>query len=179
MGRWVGSAVVIAVCSAFLLKAFGTIGSHEITQSFVISILVACLGLVAFYAGDSRSGDWQKGVSEKGWLALSRFWLWPCLTFALTYYLVQAGFFAFLIQIERVQDLAQVVMAGTTAALMTGYCFYLGRCKLLESETQQGIPENIKSCPFVMGILSKTGIMSKDHSPTSVVGSPTQPEKVG
>ena len=104
MGRWTGSAAIIAVGGALLLKTTGTIGNHELTQSIVMSLLAACLGMVAFYAGESRSGDWRHGMSARGWLALSRFWLWPCLTFALTYYLVQAGFFTFLVSIEQVRE---------------------------------------------------------------------------
>ena len=179
MGRWTVGASIIAIGSALLLMVLGNIGSHELTQSIVISLLAACVGFMAFYAGDSRSGDWRRGVSEKGWMGLGRFWLWPCLTFALTYYLVQAGFFIFLVQTEQVQSLAQIFMAGTTAALMAGYGFYLGRCKLLETETQQGIPENIQSCPFVMGILNKTGFLSKNDATTPAVVASTQQEKVG
>jgi len=179
MGRWTGTAAIVAVGGALLLMATGNMGSHELTQSIVISLIAACLGFIAFYAGESRSGNWRRGMSERGWLALGRFWLWPCLTFALTYYLVQAGFFTFLVQVEQVQSITQLFMAGATAALLTGYCFYLGRCKLLEAETQQGIPENIQSCPFVMGILKKTGMISKNSTETSVVAPSAQPEKVG
>ncbi len=179
MGRWTGGASIAAIGCALLLLVFGDIGRHELTQSIVISLFAACLGLVAFYAGESRSGDWRRGVSEKKWMAVGRFWLWPCLTFALTYYLVQAGFFMFLVQSEQIQSLAQILMAGTTGALMAGYGFYLGRCKLLESETQQGIPENIQSCPFVMGILNKTGFLSKGNAAMPAVAPSTQPEKVG
>ncbi len=179
MGRWTVSGAIMCMGSAALLMALGNIGSHELTQSIVISLVAACLGLVAFYAGESRSGDWRKGISEKRWLVLGRFWLWPCLTFALTYYLVQTGFFTFLVQSEQLQAMTQLFMAGTTAALMTGYCFFLGRCRLLETETQQGIPENIQSCPFVMGILSKTGLMSQHKSEAPLVTSSRQSEKVG
>ncbi len=179
MARWTGGAALASIGSALLLMILGSIGQHELTQSLVISLIAACIGLLAFYAGESRSGDWRRGFSERGWFALGRFWLWPCLTFALTYYLVQAGFFTFLTHTEHVQSIVQVFMAGTTAALMAGYGFYLGRCKLLETETQEGIPENIQSCPFVMGILSKTGMLSKNNAVAPVVATSTEPEKVG
>ena len=178
MGKWTVGASIIAMSSAFFLMAFGSIGSHDLTQSIVISLLAACLGLVAFYAGESRSGDWRRGVAQNGWVALGRFWLWPCLTFALTYYLVQAGFFIFLVQMEEVQGFAQIFTAGVTAALMAGYSFYLGRCKLLEAETQQGIPENIQSCPFVMGILNKAGYFPKGNAAIPEVETSLQAEKV-
>ncbi len=180
MGKWTAGASIVAMASALLLMVFGHIGSHPLTQSIVISLLTASLGMIAFYAGESRSGDWRQGLKAKGWMALGRFWLWPCLTFALTYYLVQAGFFMFLVQSEHVQVFSQLFIAGITAALMAGYGFYLGRCKLLEAESQQGIPENIQSCPFVMGILNKTGFLSKNNASSMTgVGASPQTEKVG
>ncbi|GJL66274.1 MAG: hypothetical protein NPIRA05_12450 [Nitrospirales bacterium] len=179
MGRWTGGAAMVSLGAAIFLMAFGHVGQHDLTQSMVLSILSACLGLVAFYAGKSRTGDWRSGMQERGWWPLGRFWLWPCLTFALTYYLVQAGFFTFLVQQEEFKGIAQLFIAATTAAMMTGYSFYLGRCQLLEAETSHGIPANIQSCPFVMGILSKAGVVSAGTAPNAVVGVPTQPEKVG
>ncbi|GJL53685.1 MAG: hypothetical protein NPIRA02_08170 [Nitrospirales bacterium] len=179
MGRWTGGAAILSMGMALLLMTLGYWGSHDLTQSIMLSILSACLGFVAFYAGKSRTGDWRAGIQELGWLPLGRFWLWPCVTFALTYYLVQAGFFTFLVQQEELKSFAQLFIAATTAAMMTGYSFYLGRCQLLEAETHHGIPANIQSCPFVMGILSKAGVVSNGSGSTSVVGAATQPEKVG
>ena len=172
MGKWTSAAALLSMSGALLLMGMGHVGGHEITQSLLMSILAGCVGLIAFYAGRSRSGDWRHGFHEGTWLSLARFWLWPCLTFALTYYLVQAGFFTFLVQVESSHRLAQVLMAGTTAALMAGYCFYLGRAVLLEAETQQGIPENLQSCPFVMGILKKAGFPSQ-KSPQIPVSTPS------
>ncbi|MCA9471426.1 MAG: hypothetical protein MRJ96_01525 [Nitrospirales bacterium] len=176
VGKWASGSAVLAMGGAVLLLGMGHIGGHEITQSLMMSVLAGCVGLLAFYAGRSRSGDWRHGFRERPWLSIARFWLWPCLTFALTYYLVQAGLFTFLLQVEQSHHAAQVFMAGTTAALMSGYCFYLGRAVLLEAETQQGIPDNIQSCPFVMGILKKAGLTAQEPSQVSVATPSTQPE---
>ena len=175
-GKWITVAALLSMGGALLLMATGHMGRHEITQSLMMSIVASCLGLLAFYAGRSRSGDWRHGLHEGTWFSIARFWLWPCLTFALTYYLVQAGVFAFLLNVEQNLYLSQLFMAGTTAALISGYSFYLGRAVLLEAETQQGIPENIQSCPFVMGILKKAGFPSQESSPVSVASPSTQPE---
>jgi hypothetical protein len=97
----------------------------------------------------------------------------------MTYYLVQAGIMMFVVRPEMGSGLVHACIAGTTAALMTGYCLYLGRRKFFESQVQQGIPDNLRSCPFVMGILSKAGVASNGPSLTTTSSGREQTEKVG
>ena len=159
IGRWVGLAALVAVGGSLALAIFLEIGPTSLAQTLFISVIVSCLGLAAFFTSESRSGNWLERAGQIGWYQTVRFWVWPCFTFAVTYYLVQVGILTFLVGMDGNQLFLQGGVAGITAALMTGYCYYLGRRKLIETESQAGISENLQSCPFVMGILSKAGLV--------------------
>ena len=150
--RWRGG--VIGFCG-FLVRPV----SPQMGQTLFVNILVSCLALVAFYASESQSGNWLDRAKEIGWFQSIRFWIWPCFTFAMTYYLVQIGILDFLMGDKGSQYWAQAGVAGVTAAITTAYCYYLGRRKLIEVQSQTGNFENLQSCPFVMGILKKAGIV--------------------
>lgn len=163
IGRWVGLAALAGMSSSLVLAGSLEMGQMQLAQTLTISVLVACLALVAFFSSESRSGNWLERAKQVGWLQSIRFWTWPCLPFAATYYLVQVGILTFLIGEDGSQPLIQGGVAGVTAAMMTGYCYYLGRRKLIEVQLQAGFSENLQSCPFVMGILSKAGIVSNHN----------------
>ena len=88
------------------------------------------------------------------WWAYLWFWLWPSLTFALTYFLVMMGITSYVLRIEHVSLLGFGVIAASTGLLMTLYSLYLGWRKSYE-ERLITIPENIQRCPFVMGMLQQ------------------------
>ena len=175
MGKWVGLAALVAVGSSLAFAASLEIGRTQLAQTLFISVLVACLALVAFFTSESRSGNWLERARQVGWFQSIRFWIWPCFTFAVTYYLVQVGILNFLMGRDGSPFFFQACMAGITAAMMTSYCYYLGRRKLIEVQSQDGTLENLESCPFVMGILSKAGIVpgetKKGSSPALAVHS--------
>lgn len=160
VGRWAGLTALVAMGSSLAFAASVEMGRTQLAQTFFISILVACLSLAAFFTSESPSGHWLERAKQLGWFQSIRFWVWPCLTFAATYYLVQAGIVTFLLRMDEGDVLIQGCVAGITAAMMASYCYYLGRRKLIDVQSQAGIPENLQSCPFVMGILNKTGIVS-------------------
>lgn len=160
-GRWIGVSAVSAGLSAGL--AGWTIGSwasthNEWMQVLLISALIACFGLAAFFAGESRSGTWWDRLRTSGWRSALRLWVWPCLTFAATYYLVLLGAVYFLFRAEAVTLSLQVWIGGMTASFLVGYCLYLGRRTLFETQIGQGVSDGVQRCPFVMGILEKTRV---------------------
>jgi hypothetical protein len=175
IGRWIGVSALVAVGSSLAFAFSVEMGQTQLAQTLFVSILVACLALVAFFTSESQTGNWLERAKQVGWFQSIRFWVWPCFTFAVTYYLVQVGILNFLMGMEGSPFFFQAGMAGITAAMMTGYCYYLGRRKLIEVQSQAGTLENLESCPFVMGILRKAGIVpgetNKGSSPALAVHS--------
>ena len=175
IGRWVGLTSLVAVVSSLAFAVSGGIGQTLLAQTLFVSILVSFLALVGFFASESRSGYWVERAKQVGWFQSIRFWIWPCFTFAATYYLVQVGILNFLMGRIGNEPIFLAGMAGITAAMMTSYCYYLGRRKLIEVQSQPGNLENLESCPFVMGILNKAGIVpaetTKRPSPAIAVHS--------
>ena len=179
LGRWVGSAALIGVIGSLALGFSVEIGETQLAQTLLVSVVVSCVALVAFLSSESQSGDWWERAKGLGWFQSLRFWIWPCFTFAATYYLVQVGVVDFLIATKMSDILVHASIAGTTAGMMAGYFVYLGRRKLFEGQTQQGFSENLQNCPFVMGILSKAGVFPDKSQVTSAQIVSAQPEKAG
>jgi hypothetical protein len=89
------------------------------------------------------------------------------LTFALTYYLVLWGIAVFLLNMTVVELSLFAGLAGTVCALMVGYGYFLGTRVFVEMQTQEGISEGLRRCPFVMEILAKTGWVSPSQVPST------------
>lgn len=159
LGKWIGLTALVAVGCSLAFAVSLEIGQTQLAQTLLVSFLVSCLALVAFFTSESQSGNWLEKAKQVGWLQSIRFWAWPCFTFTVTYYLVLVGIINFLVGMDGSQFFLQAGMAGITAAMITGYCYYLGRRKLIEVQSQAGNLENLESCPFVMGILRKAGIV--------------------
>ena len=158
----------MAMAVAFGVAQLGQVGESVMLQVVIISIMAACVGNLAFYAGADPSHMWWNLKPPQGWWRGIQFWVWPCLTFAVTYYLVQAGVVSFLLQRGLHSPTIQMILAGTTMAVMAVYGYYLGHRKFVDSQSQN-IPENLQSCPFVMSMLNKSGVSSQTRqlSPAS------------
>ncbi|HET8580048.1 MAG TPA: hypothetical protein VFL31_03540, partial [Nitrospiraceae bacterium] len=107
----------------------------------------------------SRAGGWRAIVGTVGWAELFRFWWWPGLAFAATYYLTLAGAATFLFRLDAMSGVIESLIAGAVTGVMTLYCYYLGYRRHLENQVQQTVPPSLLRCPFVLGILSKGKVM--------------------
>ena len=177
IGKWTISATGVGIVGSLILSFTGDLGRGELMQAIVMSVIAACLACIAFFSGESLIRNWLEGLKSAGWLESLRFWMWPCFTFAITYYLVQSAILTFLVRTEMTNGLIQMLLAGTTAGMMTGYCYYLGRQKTVETRSQQAVPENLRTCPFVMSMLNKAGVFSPDKSISSIGVAPGHSEK--
>ena len=178
LGRWAGLAVLVGIVSSLALAFSLEIGRSSIAQILLLSVIVGSVALVTFFSSETKSGNWWERAKGVGSFQSMRFWIWPCFTFAATYFLVQIGIVDFLVNTNLPKVLVHAGIAGTTAGLMTCYFFYLGRRKLFEGQSREEIPENLQSCPFVMGILSKAGVVSDKTQIASAPIVTGQPEEV-
>lgn len=177
LAQWTFLAAAVGIVVSLTLGLFEGMGKSVVTQVILVSLVSASLAYAAYLIGRFGLSEWVQRAKDRGWLELLRFWSWPCLTFAITYYLVQAGVFAFLVGTNLTDTAVQAFMAGITSSLMVCYCYYLGSRTLVEAQAQQGVPENLRSCPFVMSILTKAGVVPEDRELPQTNIPIGQPEK--
>lgn len=156
LARWAFIAGLGGALVAGTLSSLGNIGSGWAVQFLAISLLAGSVSLPAYLAGQQRPGGWVAAFGSLGWAELFRFWWWPGLAFAATYYLVLAGSVAFLLRPEPVAGLVHAAIGLLVAGIMAAYCYYLGYRRALEDRVHQQVPTSLLRCPFVFGILSKT-----------------------
>jgi hypothetical protein len=148
-----------AICALFasVMSTLGESGRSDIGQLVTVTAVAGTVALWAYLAGEQQTGGLWARLGEVGLVELFRFWWWPGLAFAATYYLVLAGVVMFLFRVDGMGGTGQVVMAGLVATIMALYGYYLGYRRFHEDRIQQAVPASLLRCPFVMGILSKNG----------------------
>ncbi|MGH7229481.1 MAG: hypothetical protein ACREIH_09765 [Nitrospiraceae bacterium] len=179
LAQWgIPAALACAMLSSGLAN-LGEAGRTELGQLVAVSLFAGTLALWAYLAGEqrlrlptpgtpgfvhSRAGGWRAILGTVGWSELFRFWWWPGLAFAATYYLTLSGAATFLFRLDARSGVVQSLMAGAVAGVMALYCYYLGYRRHLENQVQQMVPPSLLRCPFVMGILSKPKVVQSEES---------------
>lgn len=164
IARWTGLAAVVCATLAVGVAHLAEAGRSALGQLVTVSLVAGCLAVMAYLSGEQRAGGWRGMLGSVGWTELFRFWWWPGLAFAATYYLVLVGGVSFVLRVETVHEIAQGLLAGTVAGIMALHCYYLGYRRHLEDQVRQTIPTSLLRCPFVMGILSKGGVRPNKES---------------
>ncbi|MDE3119143.1 MAG: hypothetical protein KGL03_09040, partial [Nitrospirota bacterium] len=93
-------------------------------QFALISLLAGSVALPAYLSGQQRSGGWVAAFGLLGWPELFRFWWWPGLAFAATYYLVLAGAVAFLVRPDPIPGSIHGLIGLLVTGIMALYCYY-------------------------------------------------------
>ncbi len=153
--KWGGMAIAGGILSSWMLFSLGSASWQPILQSALVPVLVASMSLLAFFAGEALYEQGTERRKPHTWLSCLWFWIWPSLTFALTYFLVLIGLASYVFRIEQISQAGFLAIAGSTGLVMTLYSLYLGWRKSYE-ERLVTIPENIQRCPFVMGMLQQS-----------------------
>ncbi len=131
-------------------------GRSDLIQFAAISLVSGTIMLLAFLDGQQRPSGWRVGWHTSSWAELLRFWWWPGVAFAATYYLVLAGVFFFLAQQPSLTPISGAVTAAAVAGILAAYGYYLGMRRALEDRVHRQVPHTLLRCPFVFGILSKS-----------------------
>ncbi len=90
------------------------------------------------------------------WSELVKFWWWPGMAFAATYYLVLVGGGLYVLRQPMGSTGFFACVAGLVGGMMALYCYYLGVRREIENRQPGGLPSALLRCPFVMGILGKS-----------------------
>ncbi|MBI5411523.1 MAG: hypothetical protein HZA21_05990 [Nitrospirae bacterium] len=178
MARW---ALLPALGCAVVAVGLGTahdLAATGLAQLILVTLCAGSLSVWAYVAGEQRPGGWSAMMSAAGWMELFRYWWWPGLAFAATYYLSWAGLIFFVVQADVSGRLTRGAIAGAVAGMMAVYCYYLGYRRHVENQLQQIVPPSLLRCPFVMGILSKGTLSGKPAIP-SVDGMAQEPGRRG
>lgn len=169
VSQWGGGALMAGAMCSLLFSLAGDWGVSGIGQAIISMVVAGSLAHLAFLQGQFPESNWTERIGSQSWWERVQFWVWPCLTFALTYYLVLWGFAVFLFSVRVTQIGLFAGLTGMTCALMGGYSYFLGTRVFVERQTQGEISEGLRRCPFVMEILAKTGWVSPAQVPASSV----------
>ncbi len=167
VSQWGAGGFLAGVMVSLVIGLAGDWGVNGVGQAIISMIVAGSLAHLAFLHGRFPEQNWTKRIGSQSWWERVQFWVWPCLTFALTYYLVLWGFAVFLLNVSVIQLSLFAGLAGITCAVMVGYSYFLGTRVFVEKQTQGEISEGLRRCPFVMEILAKTGWVSSTQVPTS------------
>ena len=151
MASLVGCATLSAVTATLVdgdLAVFG--------QAGVVTLSAGTVGLVAFFAGQADRGAWMPRLAATQWSELVKFWWWPGMAFAATYYLVLVGGGLYVLRQPMGSTGFFAGVAGLVGGMMALYCYYLGVRREIENRQPGGLPSALLRCPFVMGILGKS-----------------------
>jgi hypothetical protein len=160
---FLGAAICLSVAMAATRIP---LGQTEVAQFGIVTLVAGTVTLLAYMAGEQRSGGWQARLSAVSWSELFRFWWWPGLAFAATYYLVVSGIMTFVLRWDTENFWLQGLTASVVAGLMAVYSYFLGGRRYQEDRIHQVVPLSLLRCPFVMGLLSKKTPHSQDTAMT-------------
>ena len=127
-----------------------------LVQVSTVTVLAGALALCAYFGGLRPSGSWMAGLMETKAAELLKYWWWPGLAFASTYYLVLAGVVIFLLKQPGVPTPYAMCGGSLVAGLMALYGYYLGHRRQVEERQGVSLSPSLLRCPFVMGIMSKS-----------------------
>ncbi len=155
LGWIVGGAIACASLSV-MMSMFVRGELTVLTQGTIVAVAAGTIALLAFFAGQSSGDAWFFRVTATRWGELMKFWWWPGLAFAATYYLVLLG--GCLYVLKRPMDSVGLFagVAGMVGGLMALYGYYLGHRREIENRQQGAVSSALLRCPFVMGILGKS-----------------------
>lgn len=125
-------------------------------QGGLVTLAAGTVGLLAFFAGQGEQTTFTSRLAATGWGELMKFWWWPGLAFASTYYLVLVGGCLFVLKQPMNSMALFAAVAGLVGGLMSLYCYYLGYRREIENRQPGAVPSALLRCPFVMGILGKS-----------------------
>lgn len=127
-----------------------------LAQGGIVTMAAGTVGLLAFFAGQGDHAAFTSRLASTRWGELVKFWWWPGLAFASTYYLVLVGGCLYVLKQPMNSAVLFAGVAGLVGGIMPLYCYYLGYRRDIENRLPGGVPSALLRCPFVMGMLGKS-----------------------
>lgn len=155
-GPWVAAGLVIGALGASLGHFVEVNQGAALVQLSAVAVLGGGVGLCAYFGGLRPRGSWTQGLAQTKVGELLKYWWWPGLSFAATYYLVAAGCVIFLLSQPGIPTSYAMAGGGFVTGMMALYCYYLGFRRQVEEQQGHTMSSALLRCPFVMGILGKS-----------------------
>jgi len=155
-GPWVAVGLVVGALGASLGYLVETNQVAALVQLSAVALLGGGVALCAYLGGLLPQSSWAQGLSQTKPGELLKYWWWPGLSFAATYYLVAAGCVIFFLRQPGIPTAYAMVCGGFVTGMMALYCYYLGFRRQVEEQQGHTMSSALLRCPFVMGILGKS-----------------------
>ena len=178
MARWALFPAAGCAVAAVGLGAAHDVATTGLAQLILVTLCAGSVSVWAYLSGEQRPGGWGAMMSGAGWSELFRYWWWPGLAFAATYYLSWAGLMFFVLHTDVSGSVVRGALAGVVAAMMAVYCYYLGQRRHVENQLRQIVPPSLLRCPFVMGILSKQPAIGQGGPPPEALAAISSPTSI-
>jgi hypothetical protein len=145
-------AVVGAVASAV---PDGTLA--RLSPLAVATVAGGTVALGAYLQGIGRLSNGIGSFRDLPGRELFRFWWWPGLAFAATYYLVAVGFLRYAAKAALGNAAISIAASVVSAMVLTAYAYHLAGRRREEDRVIAAVPASLLRCPFVMNILRGSG----------------------
>lgn len=145
--------------------AIADVHGAALAQLLSVTVLGGGLALCAYFRGLYPSTSWVQWVHMLRQTApseLVKYWWWPGMAFASTYYLVTMGLLLFVVRQPAITLDSAAVMGALVTAMMVLYGYYLGNRRHVEDEQTPQLSSGMLRCPFVMGILGNRRVGDED-----------------
>ncbi len=153
---WVTVGLVVGTLGASLGHFVEANQGAALVQLFAVAVLGGVVALCAYFGGLRPQSSWIQGLAQTKTGELLKYWWWPGLSFAATYYLVAAGCVIFLLGQPGIPTSYAMASGGFVTGMMALYCYYLGFRRQVEERQGHTMSSALLRCPFVMGILGKS-----------------------
>jgi hypothetical protein len=162
LGPWALAGLGIGALASLPGLAIANEQGAALAQLVTVTLLGGGLALCAYFGGLYPASSWLHSFRQTAPGELLKYWWWPGMAFASTYYLVAMGVLLFVVRQPTMTVGATAVMGGLVAAMMAVYGYYLGDRRHVEDEQAPQLSPGMLRCPFMMGILGKS--MSADDA---------------
>ena len=156
LGHWVLAGLSVGALASLPGLAIANEQGAALAQLVSVTLLGGGLALCAYFGGLYPTRSWRHSLRQTAPGELMKYWWWPGMAFASTYYLVAMGVLVFVVRQPTVAPSSAVLMGALVAAMMAVYGYYLGDRRHVEDEQAPQLSSGMLRCPFVMGILGKT-----------------------
>jgi hypothetical protein len=155
LGPWVLAGLGIGAIASLSGVMIVDIQGAALAQLLSVTLLGGGLALCAYFGGLYPSVSWVRTLRQTAPVELLKYWWWPGMAFASTYYLVTMGLLLFVMRQPTITLGSAAVMGALVTTMMVLYGYYLGNRRHVEDEQAPQLSSGMLRCPFVMGILGK------------------------
>ena len=156
LAPWVAVGLVIGALGGSLGHFVEASQIAALVQLSAVAVLGGGVALCAYFGGLRPQTSWVQGLLQTKAGELLKYWWWPGISFASTYYLVAVGCVIFFLKQPGIPTSYAMAAGGFVTGMMALYCYYLGFRRQVEEQQGHTMSSALLRCPFVMGVFGKS-----------------------